>query len=97
MPVPHPDVNRKHYPAARQRRLEAARLAFSDFPERRYPTEQLVVMRDFLDPSRRHSAPAQNILQERPHVVWTLGPAKRNQEHGIERAATHTGIVYCSS
>ena len=61
------------------RASSAARLRQRQLGERRHAAEQLVVVRDFVDPFGAHAPAAQHVLEKRPHIVGPLRPAERDQ------------------
>ena len=83
-PVAHADVDRQREAARGQPLAQPARLPLGDRRDRRDAAEELVVVRDRLDPLRRNAARPQHVLQERPDVVGALRPAEGDEEHGVE-------------
>ena len=55
--------------------------------------EELVVVRDLLEPLARDVAAAGDVLEERHHVVHPLGPAERDDEQRVVAAVRHAPSV----
>ena len=55
--------------------------------------EQLVVVRDLAHARLWDVAPAQDVLEERHHVVHAFGAAEGDDEHGVESLAHHGRIL----
>ena len=53
--------------------------------------EELVVMRDLLEPLAGDVAPARDVLEERDHVVHPLRPAERDDEDRVEARGREGG------
>src|SRR5688572_14785080 len=76
MPVAHPDVNREAMASSSETDSKAFSLPASDRGDRRHTTEQLVVMRHFLDTLRADTPATQDVRQERADVVRSLRTAE---------------------
>ena len=57
---------------------------------------QLVVMRDFFDPTRRHGSTAQHVLEERPDLFRARRAAERDQQHARVERCAHRALASCT-
>jgi hypothetical protein len=89
MPVAHADVHRERHRPLVQPGAQEVGLPQRQLGDRGDPAEHLVVMRDLVDPSRRHAPAAQHIPEKRPHIVGPLGSAEGDEEDGGERITHH--------
>ena len=66
-------------------RAQSLRLPERQGRQRRHSTEELVVMRDVLEPVGRDPSPSNHVLQERPDVIQALWATERDHQNGVER------------
>ena len=85
VPVTHSDVDRKRMSGRRETLLKAFRLPARDGCQRRDAVEQLVVVRDFLDPLWRNAPPAQDVCEKWADVVAALGTTESDDEDCVEQ------------
>ncbi|GAA3100734.1 hypothetical protein GCM10020001_016970 [Nonomuraea salmonea] len=78
MPVAVAPIDR--HPGDRAQRLDQVAVLLVD---RADPAEALVVLGHFEQPLARHATAAHDVLQERHHVVGTLGAAEREDQQGV--------------
>ena len=84
MPVAHADIHRQRVAPRRERRAQSPRLPVRQVGDRGHPVEQLVVVRDFLDPLGRHPPSAQDVGEKGSNISRTLRSAEGDQEHSVE-------------
>src|SRR3982751_1829880 len=76
-PVAHADVDAQRTASRCKSLAQAGGLQLGEARDRRYTTEQLVMMCHFSYPFGRYPASAQHVRQKRPHVLRPLRAAER--------------------
>ncbi len=92
VPVAVAEEDRQVDPVCRELGLERGDQLAVLGVERADPVEQLVVVRDLLEPFPRDVPSARDVLEERQHVVHPFRPAERHDEQCVERPVVGAGV-----
>src|SRR5687768_1486027 len=97
MPITHADIHRNRVAGRAQTLGKAVCLSLGQLGERRYAIEELVVMRDFLNPLRPHAPPPEDVGEKRADVGLAVRATERDQQDGIKGTNTVSVVVGSTS